>query len=423
MSTGAGLHGKSGGAPTTENLSVALSPPIPIWVLVVLIGFPQLSETIFAPILPALSAHYHVSENLSQATLSVYFLGFAFGVFFWGILADRWGRKPCMIAGLLCYTIFSALLWVSPTIWVLLGVRVLQAFGAAAGSVITQTMMRDCFTTPYERVKVFSIISQALAFAPATGPLLGGYLAEIFSFQAVFAFLIVMGVGLTWVSRAFLPETLPVQLHQMEFHLWPICKRVLQDGQIWVYVLLVAGLNCMIFSCYGESPFVFMETLHLSKMQYGWFGLTVGAGCFVAAKFSKGLAERHKAPDFIIRLGLQLTIASALLYLVPSLLHFELWSRYAKVIWLMGTSGLVFVGIVMTLPSIFSQALIAYQDCLGRAGAVFGALYYAVLSLMMAMVNLIHSPSVWTFGLIVLGISSGLWFVLFLRKAVEKKMV
>ncbi len=373
-----------------------------------LIGFPQLSETIFAPILPALSAHYHVSENLSQATLSVYFFGFAWGVLFWGILADRLGRKPCMIAGLLCYTLASIGLWASPTIWTLLIIRVFQAFGAAAGSVLTQTILRDCFQTPHERIRAFSMVSQALAFAPAVGPLLGGYLAELFYFQAIFIFLILMGIVLLGVSLCLLPETLPVRLEPEKFQLWSVCKRVLRDPQIWIYVLLVSGLNCMVFSCYGESPFVFMETLHLSKTQYGWLGLAVGSGSFVAGKISTWLTEKKKSPAFIIRLGLQTTIVSGLLYLAPSLFHFDVWERHLQIIWLMATSGLVFVGIVMTLPSIFSQALVDYQDCLGRAGAIFGALYYAALSVMMALVNLIHNPSIWTFGFIVLGVASGL---------------
>jgi hypothetical protein len=179
----------------------------------------------------------------------------------------------------------------------------------------------------------------------------------------------------------------------------------MRDGQLWVYVLLVAGLNCMIFSCYGESPFIFMETLHLSKIQYGLMGLALGSGCFAAARLSKWLAEKQMSPDSIIRLGLLVTVASALLYLVPSVLGFDSWFPWARISWLMLASGLIFVGIVMTLPSIFSQALVAYQDCLGRAGAMFGALYYLVLSGMMALVNWIHSPSIWTFGIIVLGIA------------------
>lgn len=42
--------------------------------LITLVGFPQISESIFTPILPALSHALRVSAGRSQLTLSVYFV-------------------------------------------------------------------------------------------------------------------------------------------------------------------------------------------------------------------------------------------------------------------------------------------------------------------------------------------------------------
>ncbi|BFT70121.1 hypothetical protein PAENIP36_15630 [Paenibacillus sp. P36] len=49
--------------------------------LIVLIGFPQISETIYSPILPDLVNNLKASENTIQLTVGIYFLGFAAGVF------------------------------------------------------------------------------------------------------------------------------------------------------------------------------------------------------------------------------------------------------------------------------------------------------------------------------------------------------
>ncbi|HZG81608.1 MAG TPA: Bcr/CflA family drug resistance efflux transporter, partial [Brevibacillus sp.] len=58
-----------------------------LFLFIVLVGFPQISETIYTPSLPDIAKHLQASSNMIQLTLSMYFLGFAFGVFCWGRLS------------------------------------------------------------------------------------------------------------------------------------------------------------------------------------------------------------------------------------------------------------------------------------------------------------------------------------------------
>src|SRR3990167_1858409 len=81
----------------------------PIWLLIPLIGFPQLSENIYTPALPSITDFLHTLNAYVQWTLSIYLVGFAFGIFLWGRLSDHIGRKPAMIAGLIVYTLASLL--------------------------------------------------------------------------------------------------------------------------------------------------------------------------------------------------------------------------------------------------------------------------------------------------------------------------
>jgi polar amino acid transport system substrate-binding protein len=53
-----------------------------IWLIIFLVGFPQISETIYTPSLNDLVHLFKVSANDIQKTLSIYFAGFAIGVFF-----------------------------------------------------------------------------------------------------------------------------------------------------------------------------------------------------------------------------------------------------------------------------------------------------------------------------------------------------
>lgn len=56
--------------------------------LTILVGFPQISETIFSPTLPAVASAFVVSMSDVQLVMSIYFVAFALGVFFFGRLSD-----------------------------------------------------------------------------------------------------------------------------------------------------------------------------------------------------------------------------------------------------------------------------------------------------------------------------------------------
>ena len=96
--------------------------------------------------------------------------------------------------------------FLSPTFPWLLFFRLIQAFGASVGSVITQSMMRESFND-LQRGKIFAQTSAALSLSPAIGPLVGGLVQTYFGYQHVFSTLIVMAVLLLFYSFYRLPET------------------------------------------------------------------------------------------------------------------------------------------------------------------------------------------------------------------------
>src|SRR4029079_14994620 len=108
------------------------------FLLICLLGFPHLSETIYTPSLPDLARDLAIKMNLAEFTLSIYFIGFAFGVLTYGILADILGRRKSMILGILVYLLGSLGCSFAYSIEHLLFFRFVQAFGASVGSVVTQ---------------------------------------------------------------------------------------------------------------------------------------------------------------------------------------------------------------------------------------------------------------------------------------------
>ena len=77
-------------------------PKLPgLWLIVLLVGLPQLSETVYTPSLPEIAYAMKASESMVEYTLTIYLFGFAIGTLFFGKISDRFGRKPCLLAGVI----------------------------------------------------------------------------------------------------------------------------------------------------------------------------------------------------------------------------------------------------------------------------------------------------------------------------------
>lgn len=190
-------------------------------------------------------------------TLSIYFIAFALGVFFWGIGSDYFGRRKAMNLGIVVYILGCILCFVSKNIELLFVGRFIQAFGASTGSVTTQTILRDNYEGN-ERHQLFAKISAALAFSPAIGPLIGGFLGEFYGFRVVFAFLIVIGMILLFWCLRSLPETGNISSKRLNSkQVLSIGKNMLCDRYTVAFGVLIGIFNGLLFSYHSEAPTIF----------------------------------------------------------------------------------------------------------------------------------------------------------------------
>ncbi|MFT5163601.1 MAG: DHA1 family bicyclomycin/chloramphenicol resistance-like MFS transporter, partial [Alteromonadaceae bacterium] len=80
--------------------------PLPLLILMVI--FSPLAIDIFLPALPLMAHDMAVSLNQMQSSIMVFILSMGFGQLLSGPLADRYGRRPVALAGIVIYG-FSSL--------------------------------------------------------------------------------------------------------------------------------------------------------------------------------------------------------------------------------------------------------------------------------------------------------------------------
>lgn len=331
---------------------------------IALLMFPQIAQTLYSPALADIGQVFAVGPQAVAHMLSVYFLAFAAGVVVWGRMCDRIGRRPSMLAGLALYAGASLLALNVRTFDALLMAQALAAFGAAVGSVVTQTVLRDRFKGA-ELAQVFSLMGIALAASPAIGLFTGASLVEGFGYRGVVGCLLLLSAAFWLWCLCALPETRaqPVATPALFETLW----RMLGDREIWRATLLVALFNIALFSYYSLGPFVF-QRLGLSAQWFGYSGVILALGSGLGAWLNRRLLRRGVSGPQLIQL------AAALVWVG------------ASGVWLLDESPgfvlpmlLVVLAFGMAIPNILGSALASYADRLGTAGALFGLLYYLLI--------------------------------------------
>jgi Bcr/CflA subfamily drug resistance transporter len=313
-----------------------------------------------------------------EATLAIYFLGFAVGVSLWGAVSDLCGRRAAMLTGLIIYGIGTLACGNVGSAEALLGWRFLQAFGASVGSVVTQTILRDAYIGA-ERSKLFSVMSGALAFSPALGPVLGGFISEFWGWRANFWVLVVFAVVLFIWSFRSLPETRPAHIVRLSLaQVGDLAMTMLKSRVLWGHVILIASTNGILFGFYQEAPFVFIDQLGLRPSLYGGLGVLIAAATIVAARFSYCQNGSH-LPETIIRLGTGCVLLGSVFFTVVVYLGLFKLDIIGIVLALPALFA-IFFGMGLIIPNSLSIALKPYQMAAGTAGSIFGFLYYCIIA-------------------------------------------
>lgn len=346
-----------------------------IGLMVVMLMFPQIVETIYSPALGNIAQSFAVTYSQAAQTLSIYFSAFAIGVVVWGILADKWGRRPTMLAGLLVYGVSALVAMQTESFDVMMIARAFSAFGIAVGSVVTQTMLRDSFSGD-ELSKVFSVMGMGISISPVIGMLLGGQLTALGGYQVVFFTLFILALVLLCYNAVNLPET---QTQKQPLNIGSLLGRMLKDAQIWQSALLVALYNIALFAYYQLGAFTF-EQLGLSSEQFGYSGVILGVGTLIGSLMNKSLLAKGRSQTHL------LWIASAFL-IIGGFGVFMLQTS----IWFLAPMLFIVMAFGIAIPNVLSTALVDYKQQAGSAGALLGLMYYLMIGSGLGLAGMIQN--------------------------------
>ena len=353
--------------------------------LAAMTALPPLAIDMALPSLALVQADFGSTEARAAAAIAIFLAGFSTAPIAVGPLADRFGRKPVMLAGFMLFTLCGLGCALAPSIGALLAFRLVQGVGAGAVGILPRAIVRDLFDGHESRLLI-ATVALVQGVAPVIAPSLGAILLFVAPWRAIYAALGAIGAVLLVVGAAMFLELQPRSARKS---LRPAAilasyRRALTDplcaGFSLVNGLIFAGM----FAFINTSPLLFIEGYGLSKAGFAGLFAVTAFGAIIGTSVNARLAHRHVRPSAVLDVALTLAVLSALALLAVALARIDSTVAVAAIVLVyITTFGLIFPNAaywaVQPLPEIAGVAsaiLLTAQMLLGAIGGALGASLY-----------------------------------------------
>ncbi|MDP3564856.1 MAG: DHA2 family efflux MFS transporter permease subunit, partial [Methanoregula sp.] len=188
-----------------------MSPKDLMIVIVIALGsfMAGLDATIVNIALPAIAKSLEVSTVTVSWVLNAYLIVLVSLLLAASRLGDMKGYRNLFLGGFALFTAGSALCGLSPNIEMLIASRMIQAVGGAVISALGAVMVTSYLSSSL-RGQALGIVAMFTMLGAALGPVVGGFLTSIFSWQYIFLVNLPVGIIAILLGWHILPNLAPV---------------------------------------------------------------------------------------------------------------------------------------------------------------------------------------------------------------------
>ena len=350
-----------------------------------LTALPALSIDMALPSLGFVGADLHATQAKAAATIAIFLAGFSTAPLVVGPLADRFGRKPVMLAGLAVFALSAVGCALAPSIETLLAFRLAQGAGAGAVGVLPRAIIRDLFEGREARLSI-AAVSLVFSVAPLIAPTLGAAILAVASWRAIYAALTAFSAILAIAALVGVEESHPAGKRRSLRPRTVIAgyRRAFTDPLCAGFSLFNGLVFAGLFAYVNTSPLLFMQGYGITKAGFaGLFAITA-SGVIAGSTINNLLLRRHARPKAVLDGALTTLALAALALLAVGLAGAGSALIVAAIVMVYISSfGLVYPNAaheaVQPLPEIAgvaSAVLLATQMLFGALGGVTAAALY-----------------------------------------------
>jgi DHA1 family bicyclomycin/chloramphenicol resistance-like MFS transporter len=378
------------------------STPPKIITLVLLAGLSALAMNIFLPSLPGMADHFGVSYGVMQQSVALYLALSAALQIVIGPISDRYGRRPVILGSLVLFLVATIGTLLAPNATVFLIFRMAQAV-IASGIVLSRAIVRD-MVADERAASMIGYVTMGMSLVPMIGPAIGGFLDDLYGWQASFGFLFAVGVAVLALTWADLGETAVLRQVSLTDQLRSY-PALLTSQRFWGYTLSAAFASGCFFAFLGGAPYVGTTVFGLTSTEVGaLFALTAvgyALGNFLAGRYSVsvGLNRMVLLGTLVTTLGLAVLVGLTAAGLSGPVVFF-------------GLTLFMGLGNGICLPNANAGLLSVRPELAGTASGLGGAILIGGGAALAALAGVLLGPGASEMPLILLMLASSVASVL-----------
>ncbi len=349
-------------------------------------ALPPLAIDMALPSLPTIQAEFGATTAEAAAVISIFIIGFSTAPIAIGPIADRFGRKPVLLAGLGLFTLCALGCALATSIETLLAFRLFQGIGAGTVGILPRAMIRDRFEGRQARMQL-AAVSLVFSVAPLLAPTIGAGILMFGDWRIIFVVLVIIGALVALVSGIAMRETHP-RANRRSLRpamIFAGYRKALTNPMCLGFSFVGGAIFAGLFAYVNTSPLLFMQGFGVSQAGFaGLFAITA-SGVLVGSMLNTSLIGWGARPRRVIDVALCLILIVSLGLLAVSLAGRESVFVVAGFVMIyISTFGVVFPNAVHEaihpLPEIAgvaSAVVQAVQMLFGALGGILAAALYS----------------------------------------------
>jgi len=332
----------------------------------------------FLPSVPVIAREFGSAPGSAQLTVTTYLLGLAIGQLAWGPVADRFGRKPVLLAGLGLFLGSAACGAAADSVGALSATRLAQGLGMSSGPVVARSIVRDL----YAREQAAHLLARMMAvfgMIPVAAPLVGGQAIALGDWRAVFWVLGVIAIALVAAVALGLRETAPAQRPSIApARILRSYGLLLGDRRFRTALAIMLAAQMGVLAFVSSSALAVVQALGLTPTAFSILFSAIMLGQIAGSMLGSRLVVKAGIAR-MVRAGAALAFAGGALLAALVLAGAAHWSAVVlpMVLYLFGCSFMI--------PNATAAALSPFPHMAGAASSLLGALPFGLGALLSAL--------------------------------------
>ena len=290
------------------------SEQIAVSLFAIILGFIGIAATdIYLPSMPSISLALHASKAQVQLTIAIFLVGCVFLQPFYGIIADKYGRKSAILIGMIISIIGFLLAACASDIKLLLIARFIQGAGVCVAFVMFRVLICDVITGKKLPV-ILSYGAIIFSLSPILAPMAGGYIEAYLDWRFCFWILSVIYVIYIILFIIFCPK---IKYEKKTNNLLNNYKRIFKS-RLFLAGSFAGGIGYSFIMAYATTAsFIFQKHFLLSPVVFGWLGIFIGATNILGKHYNAVLSLKISLSKLLM-LGNLIVLVGGLLLLIFS---------------------------------------------------------------------------------------------------------